>query len=67
MISSGLFCRQAPPGQTSGLNLKKTIPKYFEEADFDIKTGLASPKSTKNDEKLSSETENDPIFRFAFF
>ena len=40
--------------------------KYFEEPDIDVKTDLAPPKSTKNNEKLISETETNPIFSLFF-
>ena len=38
-------------------NLKNWLPeaKFVKESDFDVKKGLAPPKSTENDEKHVSE------------
>ena len=40
-------------------DLKICIPeaKFVKESDFDVKTLLAPPKSTENDEERVSETE----------
>ena len=47
-------------------DLKTCVPeaKFVKESDFDVKKGLAPPKSTENDEKRVSETE---IFCRIFF
>ena len=39
--------------------------KFVKESDFDVKTRLAPPKSTENNEKRLSDTEK--IRRFCFF
>ena len=41
-------------------NLKICAPeaKFVKESDFDVKRRLAPPKSTENDEKHLSDTEN---------
>ena len=41
-------------------DLKICVPeaKFVKESDSDVKTGLAPPKSTKNDEKHVSEPKN---------
>ena len=49
-LRNGFKCR-------TGLKICQSEAKYIEKSDFDVKTSLAPPKSSKNDEKLSSETE----------
>ena len=41
-------------------DLKICVPeaKFVKESDFDVKSGVAPPKSTENDEKRISEPKN---------
>ena len=50
-------------------DLKTCVPeaKFVKESDFDVKKGLAPPKSTENDEKHVSETEKYCRFLFVCF
>ena len=41
--------------------------KFIKESDFDVKTRLAPPKSTENDEKRVSESKKFRRLFFVFF
>ena len=49
------------------IDLKICVPgaKFTKESDFDVKKGLAPPKSTENDEKRGSEPQKfSPVLFF---
>ena len=53
-------------GQTD-LGISLSGAKFHEEADFDVRSGVAPPKSTKIDEKLISDPPPSNFFPNRFF